>query len=193
MKAQNYQIQKKVELNWLWSFTGKYHLHSHIGWQYEGFPIPHPCIRYVQRNKLLSNLKWPDSSGEERKEGGFCTSQFKCNGAGQQGTDVHTSPLRLLSRRLLFCRARSGGEAGPVLAEERKASSICGSAACEGSWLSKRLVLKFNSPWCVLAGTHTCWWAAWIGEQCWNPPVPSPRYSLLCVCLPVVLLKTHST
>lgn len=66
-----------------------------------------------------------------------------------------TTPPWLLSRRLLFCRTRSGGEAGPVLAKKKEASSICDSAACEGNWLSERLALKFNGPWCVLAGTHT--------------------------------------
>lgn len=42
-----------------------------------------------------------------------------------------------------------------MLAKKKEASSICDSAACEGNWLSERLALKFNGPWCVLAGTHT--------------------------------------
>lgn len=189
-ESTNQPDPQRVELGWLWSVTSKYHLHAHIGQEYKGFPNPRPSTQCVQRKGLLSNWKRPDISRKQNKEGGFCTSQPKWDWAGQQG--VHSSPPRLLSRRLLFCRAGSGGEAGPVLAQRNRAPSVTEQPVRVTGFLKG---LRWN-----LAAAGVFWQGLVLAGELpefrsdaeLRSPCPSPRHSPVCVCLPVVLLKSHS-
>lgn len=170
----------RVELGWVWSFTSKYHLHAHIGQEYKGFPNPRPSTQRVRRKGLLSNCKRADSSREQSQEGGLCTSPPTWDGAGQQG--VHSSPPRLLSRRLLFCRAGSGAEAGAVLAQRNRAPSVTEQPVR----VAFGKALKFSSPWCV-SGRDS-----YLLVSCLNPgvmltsPVPLPGTHLLSYPSPIL-------
>lgn len=137
----------------------------------------------AQRHEQLSVLKWADIWGlSGRKEGRRLLHVQMC-WSRRAGTDAHSRPLWLMSRRLVLQgKVRWRGKSCADRREENKLHLwLC-------SRLAGRLVLKSRNPLRVLAGTATCWWAAWVREWCWSLSVPlSGSYLCLLVYSRLIL------
>lgn len=141
----------------------------------------HHSLQCAQRGEQLSFLKWADIWGlSGRKERKRLLRVQMC-WSRRAGTDAHTRPLWLMSRRFVpQGKVRWKGRSCADRREENKLHLwLC-------SRLAGRLVLKSRNPLCVLAGTATCWW---VREWCWSLSVPlSGSYLCLLIYSRLILL-----